>query len=432
MNWADAPACMDDIIESFLTLGLPPDASLKMAKKAYRELVKQWHPDRFQHDLAKRQEAEEKIKAINLAFERIQEYREKHPFVPKPQRAPTRVRAKPATPTKPKASANRTKPQPSNPEPRLEENPKPPPQPKTPEPAPVRPPPVRPFYSRPVVLAAAAAVLLIAVIISLRFRWSHSQAPAPAARAPVVTLVELERARLEAKSRAASPSATVDASEAAESLSGSLASAARERSFPQPAPTVRRSPSQGSLIPERGGDQALSPLARELFEKARAEETQAAETRRAAQDAESHYRAGLRHAQGEGVPQDFSEAAKWYRLAAEAGHAEAQKHLGFLYATGKGVPKDTAEAERWLRRAGGQGAVGANFAGALLALSKTNRAANGPSDSSKSTATSVSVVTNEAPSVMSSQTNVVVPATRTPAPLLRRRSELLQTNAPPP
>ncbi len=31
---------------------------------------------------------------------------------------------------------------------------------------------------------------------------------------------------------------------------------------------------------------------------------------------------------GEGVPQDYAEAAKWYRLAAEQGYATAQTILG--------------------------------------------------------------------------------------------------------
>jgi TPR repeat protein len=74
------------------------------------------------------------------------------------------------------------------------------------------------------------------------------------------------------------------------------------------------------------------------------------------------------------VPQDYAEAARWYRLAAEAGHPEAQKNLGFLYAAGKGVAQDQAEAEKWFRKAGASGNAGASFAGGLLALSKTNSA----------------------------------------------------------
>ncbi len=43
---------------------------------------------------------------------------------------------------------------------------------------------------------------------------------------------------------------------------------------------------------------------------------------------------------GRGVPQDYQEALKWYRLAAEQGNAIAQYNLGFMYDNGEGVPQD--------------------------------------------------------------------------------------------
>ena len=49
--------------------------------------------------------------------------------------------------------------------------------------------------------------------------------------------------------------------------------------------------------------------------------------------------------------QDYAEAMRWYRLAADQGHATAQLKIGLLYASGKGVPLDVAEALRWLRKA---------------------------------------------------------------------------------
>ncbi len=50
---------------------------------------------------------------------------------------------------------------------------------------------------------------------------------------------------------------------------------------------------------------------------------------------------------GEGVPQDDVEAVKWYRKAAEQGHAEAQHNLGIMYDLGKGVPEDKVLAYMW-------------------------------------------------------------------------------------
>jgi TPR repeat protein len=40
---------------------------------------------------------------------------------------------------------------------------------------------------------------------------------------------------------------------------------------------------------------------------------------------------------GLGVPQDYTEATKWYRKAAEQGDAKAQYNLGYMYNDGCGV-----------------------------------------------------------------------------------------------
>lgn len=56
-----------------------------------------------------------------------------------------------------------------------------------------------------------------------------------------------------------------------------------------------------------------------------------------------------------GVQQNYAEAAKWYRKAAEQGDASAQAVLGHLYRTGEGVQQDYAEAFIWDRRAAEQG-----------------------------------------------------------------------------
>eukprot|EP00729_Bicosta_minor_P007498 gene7498-biopygen19921 len=60
---------------------------------------------------------------------------------------------------------------------------------------------------------------------------------------------------------------------------------------------------------------------------------------------------GSMYCNGEGVEQDHVEAAKWYRMAAEAGHAKAQYNLGAMYDNGEGVEKDHVEAAKWYRKA---------------------------------------------------------------------------------
>ena len=58
---------------------------------------------------------------------------------------------------------------------------------------------------------------------------------------------------------------------------------------------------------------------------------------------------------GRGVPQDYAEAVKWYRLAAEQGDADAQFTVGRMYSKGQGVPQDYGEAVKWFRLAAEQG-----------------------------------------------------------------------------
>jgi TPR repeat protein len=61
------------------------------------------------------------------------------------------------------------------------------------------------------------------------------------------------------------------------------------------------------------------------------------------------------YAFGQGVPQDFAEAVKWFRRSAEQAEAVAQFNLGLSYESGRGVDQDYAEAANWYRRAANQG-----------------------------------------------------------------------------
>ena len=88
-------------------------------------------------------------------------------------------------------------------------------------------------------------------------------------------------------------------------------------------------------------------------------------------DAEAQYTLGLVYATGRGAPQDGAEAVRWFRLAAEQGHAlaqaaievmatergdaSAQYTLGLMYANGESIPQDDADARSVVppgRRAG--------------------------------------------------------------------------------
>jgi uncharacterized protein len=57
---------------------------------------------------------------------------------------------------------------------------------------------------------------------------------------------------------------------------------------------------------------------------------------------------------GEGVRQNCTQAADWYRLAAEhvpdfGGAGQGRNNLGLLYLNGDGVPKDYVQAYMWFK-----------------------------------------------------------------------------------
>lgn len=86
----------------YQTLELTPGASLEEVRQAYRILVKIWHPDRFPVGSPVHHKAQEKLKEINLAYEKLLSRKladEFEPDISAPQRerpvasAPPRARA---------------------------------------------------------------------------------------------------------------------------------------------------------------------------------------------------------------------------------------------------------------------------------------------------------------------------------------------------
>ena len=63
---------------------------------------------------------------------------------------------------------------------------------------------------------------------------------------------------------------------------------------------------------------------------------------------------GIKYYKGSQVPQDYKEAAKWFRLSAEQGDADAQYFLGIMFEDGLGVQQDYKEALKWYRLAAEQ------------------------------------------------------------------------------
>lgn len=71
--------------------------------------------------------------------------------------------------------------------------------------------------------------------------------------------------------------------------------------------------------------------------------------------AEAQLYLGLLYKEGKGLPKDDRASANSFRKAAEQGSPEAQFNLGLMYYVGQDVPQDYAESAKWYRLAAKQG-----------------------------------------------------------------------------
>ena len=90
-------------------------------------------------------------------------------------------------------------------------------------------------------------------------------------------------------------------------------------------------------------------------------------------DPSAEFEVGARLAEGNGTPQSYKEAAKWYTRSADRGFAPAQYRLGALYERGLGLKPDRSLAAAWYRRAADQGNVKAMHNLAVLSANQTDQ-----------------------------------------------------------
>jgi TPR repeat protein len=67
----------------------------------------------------------------------------------------------------------------------------------------------------------------------------------------------------------------------------------------------------------------------------------------------SQYLLGFWYLKGDGVPQNYGEAMRWFRKAANADRSDYQSqfNIGELYLKGNGVPQDYVQAHMWFNLA---------------------------------------------------------------------------------
>jgi len=121
---------------------------------------------------------------------------------------------------------------------------------------------------------------------------------------------------------------------------------------------------------------ALSASASRTIQPANAPESLEALRHLADQgDSTAQFALGIRYATGSLVNQDYTEAARWFSLAAERGEVKAQSVLAAYYWDGTGVPKDLSRAYFWaiLARASGDEASTVRAAELATRISPSER-----------------------------------------------------------
>ncbi len=78
-------------------------------------------------------------------------------------------------------------------------------------------------------------------------------------------------------------------------------------------------------------------------------------------NAEAQYKLGMCYFMAFGVENDIYEAVKWYKKAAEQGHSQAQVELSICYENGDGVEENLTEAVKWCRKAAEQGNIDGQY-----------------------------------------------------------------------
>lgn len=102
------------------------------------------------------------------------------------------------------------------------------------------------------------------------------------------------------------------------------------------------------------------PFFHRLFSRPQKPAVETTETRAGHGDAEAQFNLGVKFA-GEGIKQDYAQAAHWYQKAADQSHSLAQFNLGMMYAAGQGVPRDETKSVGWMRKAADLGDAGAQY-----------------------------------------------------------------------
>lgn len=118
---------------------------------------------------------------------------------------------------------------------------------------------------------------------------------------------------------------------------------------PLAAPAVERpsEPEIASTVPAKGTTRRLLDQVSEITMPKTNQGRGLVELLAGGTEAETLFAKGEQYYHGNGVPQNYAEAAKWYHKAADRDHPGAQKKLAQMYRDGVGVGKNEHESLKW-------------------------------------------------------------------------------------
>ncbi len=321
------------IKEAIQILELNAPISKATLKKAYRDALMVWHPDRFAGNTELKAKAEGRTYQINEAYAVIKDIPEScYPFrvagsAPEPQKMPPPPATPPSAPAN-KASSSKQPPKPAEsksgvPRPHVTAK-------KTPS-----------------LLTIAALVVVAAGGWLLAALFNHVQSPITEASSQSLADIILNA---EPPANWAPPSSYI--------------------------PAPKMGTEELELRAREGDKNAQFLLGVAQFTGSSVEEDPIKASKwfhLAAEEGlvEAQTQLGFMYLTGIGVVQNTSETAKWFRRAADKGDVVAQTSLGLCYVDGTGVNKDDIEALKWYRMAAKNGYAPANYELGLFYLSGT-------------------------------------------------------------
>lgn len=90
-------------------------------------------------------------------------------------------------------------------------------------------------------------------------------------------------------------------------------------------------------------------------------------------NAQGQYQLSILLFNGKGVPQNPQVGLVWLSKSAEQGFPKAQKEMGYIYFYGSGIPKDTVEAAKWFGKLSDSGQADGDFGLGLILFEQGQR-----------------------------------------------------------